>query len=70
MSKGLTIEEGELLLKKSVKLEIEAHDKFWDAMKRNPISRFNRSAGLFISYLYALSSVTFFQQVDTICELM
>ena len=70
MSKGLTIKEGELLLKKSVKLAIEARDKLWDAMKRNPISRFNRSAGLFISCLYALSSVTFFQQVDTIRELM
>lgn len=42
-SKGLSFEEGELLLKKSVKLAVEARDKFWDAAKRNPGYSGNRA---------------------------
>ncbi|KAJ8774630.1 hypothetical protein K2173_017076 [Erythroxylum novogranatense] len=36
LSKGLSTEEGELLLKKSVKLAVESRDEFWDAVKRSP----------------------------------
>ncbi|XP_019430126.1 PREDICTED: homocysteine S-methyltransferase 1-like [Lupinus angustifolius] len=35
LSKGLTIEEAELLLIRSVKLAVEARDSFWDLAKRN-----------------------------------
>ncbi|XP_057988256.1 homocysteine S-methyltransferase 1 [Hevea brasiliensis] len=42
-SQGLSIEEGEFLLKKSVKLAVEARDKFWDAVKSNPVHRYNRA---------------------------
>ncbi|XP_050220710.1 homocysteine S-methyltransferase 1 [Mercurialis annua] len=43
VSKGLSYEEGELLLKKSVKLAVEARDKFWDAVNRNPVHGYNRA---------------------------
>ncbi|KAA8529167.1 hypothetical protein F0562_034034 [Nyssa sinensis] len=43
LSKGLSIEDGELLLEKSVKLAIEARDKFWDVMKRIPEHSYNRA---------------------------
>ncbi|KAA0042471.1 homocysteine S-methyltransferase 1 [Cucumis melo var. makuwa] len=33
ISKGLSAEEGKLLLEKSVKLAIEARDSFWDSVK-------------------------------------
>lgn len=43
MSKGLTLEESELLLKKSVNLAVEARDKFWDAKKRISGKSYNRA---------------------------
>lgn len=43
LSKGLSIEEGESLLKKSVKLAVEARDKFWDAKKRISGHSYNRA---------------------------
>ncbi|CAL5432728.1 unnamed protein product [Camellia sinensis] len=43
LSKGLSIEEGEFLLKKSVKLAVEARDKFWDAKKRISGHSYNRA---------------------------
>ncbi|CAL5415130.1 unnamed protein product [Camellia sinensis] len=43
LSKGLSIEEGEFLLKKSVKLAVEARDKFWDAKKRISRHSYNRA---------------------------
>lgn len=36
LSKGLTIEEGESLLARSVKLAVEARDSFWNLAERNP----------------------------------
>ncbi|KAK9903790.1 hypothetical protein M0R45_000900 [Rubus argutus] len=36
LSKGLSIEEGELLLKKSVALAVEARNSFWEAVKVSP----------------------------------
>ncbi|XP_059453185.1 homocysteine S-methyltransferase 1 [Corylus avellana] len=36
LSRGLSIEEGELLLEKSVKLAVEARDSFWDSVERTP----------------------------------
>ncbi|KAB5538210.1 hypothetical protein DKX38_015743 [Salix brachista] len=43
LSRGLSAEEGELLLKKSVTLAVEARNKFWDAVERNPGHRYNRA---------------------------
>lgn len=36
LSKGLSIEEGESLLKKSVALAVEARNSFWEAVKLSP----------------------------------
>ncbi|KAJ6718758.1 HOMOCYSTEINE S-METHYLTRANSFERASE 1 [Salix purpurea] len=43
LSRGLSAEEGELLLKRSVTLAVEARNKFWDAVERNPGHRYNRA---------------------------
>ncbi|KAJ9708176.1 hypothetical protein PVL29_000303 [Vitis rotundifolia] len=43
LSKGLSIEEGELLLERSVRLAVEARDKFWDVTKRVPGHGYNRA---------------------------
>jgi homocysteine S-methyltransferase len=43
LSRGLSAEEGELLLKKSVTLAVEARNKFWDAVERNPGHSYNRA---------------------------
>lgn len=43
LSRGLSIEEGELLLAKSVKLAVEARDSFWDSVERTPGHGFNRA---------------------------
>lgn len=43
MSKGLSIEEGELLLKRSVKLAVEARDSFWAMAKTNPNNKYKRA---------------------------
>ncbi|KAL6969848.1 Nuclear SAM-dependent mono-and asymmetric methyltransferase [Sarracenia purpurea var. burkii] len=43
LSRGLSLEEGELLLKKSVKLAVEARDKFWDSKKRTSGQSYNRA---------------------------
>ncbi|PIA63598.1 hypothetical protein AQUCO_00201148v1 [Aquilegia coerulea] len=43
LSRGLTMEEGESLLRKSVKLATEARDKFWEANKKIPENRYNRA---------------------------
>ncbi|WCJ24522.1 Homocysteine S-methyltransferase family protein [Euphorbia peplus] len=43
VSKGLSIEEGESLLRKSVKLAVEARDKFWDAWENNTSHQYNRA---------------------------
>lgn len=43
MSKGLSREEGEFLLQKSVKLAIEARDKFWDKTKSISRHSYNRA---------------------------
>ncbi|CAK9149336.1 unnamed protein product [Ilex paraguariensis] len=56
LSRGLSIEEAELLLEKSVKLAVEARDKFWDAVRRTPGHSYNRalvaaSIGSYGSYL-------------------
>lgn len=37
------MEEGELLLEKSVKLAIEARDSFWDSVKSIPGHKYNRA---------------------------
>ncbi|KAL5759162.1 hypothetical protein ACOSQ2_018000 [Xanthoceras sorbifolium] len=42
-SKGLSIDEGESLLDKSVKLAVEARDKFWEAVKKVPGHSYNRA---------------------------
>ncbi|XP_029126099.1 homocysteine S-methyltransferase 1-like [Cajanus cajan] len=42
-SKGLSIEEGESLLERSVKLAVEARDSFWNSVKRNPGNRYKRA---------------------------
>jgi homocysteine S-methyltransferase len=36
LSKGLSIEEGESLLKKSVALAVEARNSFWESVKVSP----------------------------------
>lgn len=43
LSRGLSIEEAESLLKKSVKLSVEARDRFWDANGRVPGKNYNRA---------------------------
>ncbi|KAK8529510.1 hypothetical protein V6N13_102423 [Hibiscus sabdariffa] len=43
LSRGLSLEEGETLLKKSVKLAVEARDKFWDSTQSIPGNRYNRA---------------------------
>ncbi|XP_009799701.1 homocysteine S-methyltransferase 1 [Nicotiana sylvestris] len=43
LSRGLSIEEAESLLEKSVKLAVEARDKFWNVVKRNPTQSYNRA---------------------------
>lgn len=43
LSKGLSMEEAESLLEKSVKLAIEARDKFWDSFKDVPGHSYNRA---------------------------
>ena len=43
LSKGLSAEEGELLLERSVKLAVEARDSFWDSVKSNPGHNYNRA---------------------------
>ncbi|KAG2666771.1 hypothetical protein I3760_15G080100 [Carya illinoinensis] len=43
LSRGLSIEEGELLLEKSVKLAVEARDSFWDSVKRTPGHCYNKA---------------------------
>ncbi|XP_020206320.1 homocysteine S-methyltransferase 1-like [Cajanus cajan] len=42
-SKGLSIEEGESLLERSVKLAVEARDNFWNSVKRNSGNRYRRA---------------------------
>ncbi|KAJ7943167.1 Homocysteine S-methyltransferase family protein [Quillaja saponaria] len=41
LSKGLSAEEGELLLERSVKLAVEARDSFWNSKKRVPGHTYN-----------------------------
>lgn len=43
VSRGLSIEEAVSLLEKSVKLAVEARDKFWEAVRRLPGHRYNRA---------------------------
>ncbi|KAK7407529.1 hypothetical protein VNO78_09482 [Psophocarpus tetragonolobus] len=43
LSKGLSIEEGESLLERSVKLAVEARDSFWNSAKRNPGNNYRRA---------------------------
>ncbi|KAK9276153.1 hypothetical protein L1049_005684 [Liquidambar formosana] len=43
VARGLSLEDGELLLEKSVKLAVEARDKFWDAMDRVLGHSYNRA---------------------------
>ncbi|XP_027362026.1 homocysteine S-methyltransferase 1 [Abrus precatorius] len=43
LSKGLSIEEGESLLGRSVKLAVEARDSFWNSAKRNPGNKYRRA---------------------------
>ncbi|OMO51671.1 Homocysteine S-methyltransferase [Corchorus capsularis] len=43
LSRGLSLEEGQSLLKKSVKLAVEARDKFWDAKGSVPGNSYNRA---------------------------
>lgn len=43
LSRGLSIEESESLLQKSVKLAVEARDKFWDAITTTPGHSYNRA---------------------------
>lgn len=43
LSRGLSIEEAESLLEKSVTLAVEARDKFWDAVKKAPGHNYNRA---------------------------
>ncbi|KAM7276625.1 hypothetical protein ACFE04_018491 [Oxalis oulophora] len=43
LSRGLSMEESETLLKRSVNLAVEARDKFWDAAKNVPGNRYNRA---------------------------
>ncbi|KAH1114357.1 hypothetical protein J1N35_007735 [Gossypium stocksii] len=43
LSRGLSLEEGESLLKKSVKLAAEARNKFWDGVRCVPGNSYNRA---------------------------
>ncbi|GKV43978.1 hypothetical protein SLEP1_g51207 [Rubroshorea leprosula] len=43
LSRGLSTEEAESLLQKSVKLAVEARDKFWDANGKVPGKSYNRA---------------------------
>ncbi|PON95929.1 Homocysteine-binding domain containing protein [Trema orientale] len=43
LSRGLSIEEGETLLKRSVKLAVEARDSFWDSISETPGHGYNRA---------------------------
>ncbi|CAN0876299.1 Homocysteine S-methyltransferase 1 [Linum grandiflorum] len=43
VSRGLSSEEAESLLKKSVKLAVEARNKFWDSVKNYPGNEYNRA---------------------------
>ncbi|KAJ0096065.1 hypothetical protein Patl1_16444 [Pistacia atlantica] len=56
LSRGLSIENAESLLEKSVKVAVEARDKFWDAVKNVPGHSYNRalvaaSVGSYGAYL-------------------
>lgn len=55
-SRGLSMKEGERLLQKSVRLAVEARDKFWEAMQGIPQEKYNRalvaaSVGSYGAYL-------------------
>ncbi|CAA3006127.1 homocysteine S-methyltransferase 1 [Olea europaea subsp. europaea] len=43
LSKGLSVEEAESLLEKSVTIAVEARDEFWAAMKRSSGHNYNKS---------------------------
>ncbi|XP_078163947.1 homocysteine S-methyltransferase family protein isoform X1 [Carex rostrata] len=43
LSKGLSIDEGEQLLQRSVKLAIEARDNFWTLLQKGPKHGYNRA---------------------------
>ncbi|XP_028780846.1 homocysteine S-methyltransferase 1-like [Neltuma alba] len=43
VSKGLSIQEGELLLERSVKLAIEARDSFWNSIKKSSGHNYRRA---------------------------
>lgn len=43
LSKGLSIDEGEQLLQKSVKLAIEARDNFWTVLQKGSKHGYNRA---------------------------
>uniref|UniRef100_A0A2P2MX87 Uncharacterized protein MANES_14G102300 n=1 Tax=Rhizophora mucronata TaxID=61149 RepID=A0A2P2MX87_RHIMU len=43
ISKGLSVEQGELLLNKSVKLAVEARDEFWNGLKSCPEHVYNQA---------------------------
>ncbi|KAK4792324.1 hypothetical protein SAY86_022759 [Trapa natans] len=43
LSRGLSIEEGESLLEKSVKLAVETRDRFWNNAKKVPENSYNRA---------------------------
>nr|AFK33865.1 unknown [Lotus japonicus] len=43
LARGLSIEEGEMLLKRSVKLAVEARDSFWNFSKRNPSNKYRQA---------------------------
>ncbi|XXG81505.1 hypothetical protein AAC387_Pa09g2122 [Persea americana] len=43
LSKGLSIEEGKLLLKRSVQLALEARDQFWEVVQHTSEHRYSRA---------------------------
>ncbi|CAH9147816.1 unnamed protein product [Cuscuta epithymum] len=43
LSRGISLADGESLLKDSVKLAIEARDEFWESVRRNEKHRYNRA---------------------------
>ncbi|CAI9096214.1 OLC1v1032302C3 [Oldenlandia corymbosa var. corymbosa] len=43
LERGLSIEEAENLLRRSVKLAVEARDEFWNDIQRNPLHNRNRA---------------------------
>lgn len=43
LSKGLSIDEGEKLLQRSVKLAIEARDSFWTLLQKSPKHSYNHA---------------------------